>query len=833
MGNDLAVCRCNRNPDFTLKRPEKVRALSAEQREHLVDLGRELREKHQGKAKIAVVQKARHGISRQTYHGAPTPDSLRVLQNALTACCRSGADTGQDEFFESDVPRPAIVRCSDPGPPVEASPCSFLGPPPSALDPAPATPSGAPVSERPYSDAYSASAPLVTPLPAQDLERTASKGWRATANTTRSGFGWDVERIKFETKDGELKPANTGITIVCSGSAAQSSASNAFSDDQVGWQGRKDPSSKLFFLGVMCDVPQDVLSIHMLQSPGAEGESNVADEVRVQKLVTNESREECWEDVHTPVQLEGGKLQGIYDANIAPLVPAKRVQQQRTGLAAQAAIRSAAAQIKTFTDRYELGKRLNAGMQGVTYLAKAKFSGRPVVVKKPNDATDTSDFDLLKKKTHPNILRVFEIFEDPLETYIVMEHCEGGDLFHAIERMKAPTQNWSACVFRQVLWGMKYLHEAFNESHNDLKPENIFLDRPPAGPSDVPRAVIGDFGCLKRIGVVGTGGDPRYRAPETFDNPVYGTETDMWSLGVTLYEIVSGGLLIYIDESNTSGWEKFSKSKAWDKFRQKWQKGQKPSLERLGKVTTVEQEDHTVVKASGRPELEQLKALLTGLLQVSPDRRFTVDNALHEPWLHLSHSEKPIPFDHEVADALSRRARRHVMDIALLNLIGGFLQGENLRHYQAIWNKYDVDADGRMWYEEFEKMCKDMDLNAGDGSYAFMKAYNTDSPPNIQDLFLLADVNHSGAIDFKEFVGIMFDTDQLSSEECQQYIKQAFRRLAGADNLLSAEELAGVFECEDAPPDAPEVVQAIFNDMDIDDNGYVDLQEFSKYMDNL
>merc|ERR1719422_356722 len=131
-----------------------------------------------------------------------------------------------------------------------------------------------------------------------------------------------------------------------------------------------------------------------------------------------------------------------------------------------------------------------------------------------------------------------------------------------------------------------------------------------------------------------------------------------------------------------------------------------------------------------------------------------------------------------------------------------------------------------MWFEEFEKMCTDMKLTSGDGSYAFSKAYK-DSPPSVEDLFLLADVNQSGAIDFNEFVGIMFDPHQLSAEDSQMYIKQAFAHLAGTDNFLSAEELAGVFQCEDAPPEGPEVVQAIFNDMDTDANGYVDLQEFT------
>jgi len=69
-----------------------------------------------------------------------------------------------------------------------------------------------------------------------------------------------------------------------------------------------------------------------------------------------------------------------------------------------------------FKAKYDLGKRLAAGAQGVTYLATEKESDRQVVVKQPKNTSDTGDYELLKDKHHPNIVRVYELFHNSLAT---------------------------------------------------------------------------------------------------------------------------------------------------------------------------------------------------------------------------------------------------------------------------------------------------------------------------------------------------------------------------------------------------------------------------------
>ena len=73
-----------------------------------------------------------------------------------------------------------------------------------------------------------------------------------------------------------------------------------------------------------------------------------------------------------------------------------------------------------FFDHYVIEKRLQAGAQGVTYIATEIASGNTVVVKQPNNVNDTTDFDELCGTAHPHIVRIFACFHNPMETYIVI-----------------------------------------------------------------------------------------------------------------------------------------------------------------------------------------------------------------------------------------------------------------------------------------------------------------------------------------------------------------------------------------------------------------------------
>ena len=76
---------------------------------------------------------------------------------------------------------------------------------------------------------------------------------------------------------------------------------------------------------------------------------------------------------------------------------------------------------------------------------------------------------------HPNIIKIFEIFEDDTEYYIVMEYCQGGELYEKIKSKTIFTESESVQIFRQLVSVLSFLHTK-QIAHRDVKPENIMLE---------------------------------------------------------------------------------------------------------------------------------------------------------------------------------------------------------------------------------------------------------------------------------------------------------------------------------------------------------------------
>ena len=164
-----------------------------------------------------------------------------------------------------------------------------------------------------------------------------------------------------------------------------------------------------------------------------------------------------------------------------------------------------------------------------------------------------NEINILSKMDHPNIIRLFEIFEDARNISIIMELCEGGNLFEKInilaEKDKSFSEKEAVKIFKQIISGVSYCHSQ-GICHRDLKPENImFLNKNP----DSPIKII-DFGLSKIFGEmkpimkgnkiernimslrVGTA---YYMAPEVLQAN-YDNKCDIWSCGVILYVMLCG-----------------------------------------------------------------------------------------------------------------------------------------------------------------------------------------------------------------------------------------------------------------------------------------------------
>lgn len=134
----------------------------------------------------------------------------------------------------------------------------------------------------------------------------------------------------------------------------------------------------------------------------------------------------------------------------------------------------------SISKEYKFGKTLGSGSFGTVREAFHKVTGnqRAVKILKKSDQDEEKLFlevDILARLSHPNIMQIFEFFDDNSNFYIVSEFCQGGELFDYIID-KGIFSEKEACGFmKQILSGICYSHEN-KVVHRDLKPENILLD---------------------------------------------------------------------------------------------------------------------------------------------------------------------------------------------------------------------------------------------------------------------------------------------------------------------------------------------------------------------
>lgn len=92
------------------------------------------------------------------------------------------------------------------------------------------------------------------------------------------------------------------------------------------------------------------------------------------------------------------------------------------------------------------------------------------------EAAFQDEINILSKLDHPNILKLYEVYDDEKRYYIVTELCKGGELFDEILKKGVFTEKEAANIIQQILLAVSYCHD-INVVHRDLKPENVLIDK--------------------------------------------------------------------------------------------------------------------------------------------------------------------------------------------------------------------------------------------------------------------------------------------------------------------------------------------------------------------
>lgn len=202
--------------------------------------------------------------------------------------------------------------------------------------------------------------------------------------------------------------------------------------------------------------------------------------------------------------------------------------------------------------------------------------------------------------THPNIVQLFETYEDKSKVYLIMELVTGGELFDRIVEKGSYTEKDASYLMRQVLEAVDYMHEQ-GVVHRDLKPENLLY----YSSTEDSKIMISDFGLSKMedSGFMATAcGTPGYVAPEVLAQKPYGKAVDVWSIGVISYILLCGYPPFY-DENDANLFAQILKgefefdSPYWDEIS------------------------------------DSAKDFIKNLMCVNVEKRFTCKKALAHPWI--------------------------------------------------------------------------------------------------------------------------------------------------------------------------------------------------------
>ncbi|AAF79386.1 F15O4.8 [Arabidopsis thaliana] len=501
-------------------------------------------------------------------------------------------------------------------------------------------------------------------------------------------------------------------------------------------------------------------------------------------------------------------------------------------------------------DHYLLGKKLGQGQFGTTYLCTEKSTSANYACKSipKRKLVCREDYEDVWREIqimhhlseHPNVVRIKGTYEDSVFVHIVMEVCEGGELFDRIVSKGHFSEREAVKLIKTILGVVEACH-SLGVMHRDLKPENFLFD----SPKDDAKLKATDFGLsvfykpgliflfwlidslilqlvfwlfvfsmnrkLKQSGfLIETGllcfiwianrnkvfgmyrfddlfgqylydvvGSPYYVAPEVLKK-CYGPEIDVWSAGVILYILLSGVPPFWAETESGI-------------FRQILQ----------GKLDFKSDPWPTISEAA--------KDLIYKMLERSPKKRISAHEALCHPWIVDEQAAPDKPLDPAVLSRLKQFSQMNKIKKMALRVIAERLSEEEIGGLKELFKMIDTDNSGTITFEE---------LKAG------LKRVGSElMESEIKSLMDAADIDNSGTIDYGEFLAATLHMNKMEREEnlvaAFSYFDKDGSGYITIDELQSA---CTEFGLCDTPLDD------MIKEIDLDNDGKIDFSEFTAMM---
>ena len=442
-----------------------------------------------------------------------------------------------------------------------------------------------------------------------------------------------------------------------------------------------------------------------------------------------------------------------------------------------------------FLDNYEVIKQVGKGGYGKVYEVKNKKTGEIRACKHlsklniKNLEKFEREINILINSDHPNIIKIYEIYESQRSLYLVMEECKGGEVFDRIidhiQSKQMYSEKDAAEMLQQVMSAIEYCHNN-GICHRDLKPENLlYLNQ---GPEKGNPIKVIDFGLSQIISPqkklktkVGTA---YYVAPEILVG-TYTEKCDIWSAGVILYIFLSGDPP-FNGPSDSAIYEKISQMK-FTFPEKKWSAISNDAKDLIIHMMAPEKDRYNAKQVINHPWFKNASSVPLSALNF--DLRYFIDyfkgSALKKMSLMFIASRLDENEIQNLKKAFEAFDKCKDGQISYEELKQGLLQlkASNINENEIVklFKSIDVDQNGRIDYTEFlaatlqkinylkkerllETFCMfDKDNSGYITKEELIKALKAEKSQEkeIEKYIMAVDKNKDGKIDYKEFLELM------------------------------------------------------------------------------
>ncbi|WOK98405.1 hypothetical protein Cni_G07116 [Canna indica] len=439
-------------------------------------------------------------------------------------------------------------------------------------------------------------------------------------------------------------------------------------------------------------------------------------------------------------------------------------------------------------DLYTLGRKLGQGQFGTTYLCTELSTGKEYACKSiakrkliaKEDVEDVRrEIQIMHHLSgHKNVVTIKGAYEDSVCVHIVMELCEGGELFDRIIQRGHYSERKAAELTRIIVGVVEACH-SLGVMHRDLKPENFLL----ANKDDDSSLKAIDFGLsvFFKPGQIFTDvvGSPYYVAPEVLCKH-YGPEADVWTAGVILYILLSGVPPF-------------------------WAETQQGIFDAVLKgVLDFDSEPWPMISDSA-------KDLIRKMLCSRPSDRLTAHEVLCHPWICENGVAPDRALDPAVLSRIKQFSAMNKLKKMALRVIAESLSEEEIAGLREMFHTMDTDNSGAITFDELKE--------------GFRKYGSNLKECEIRALMDAADIDNSGTIDYGEFIAATIHLNKLEREE---HLAAAFSYFdKDGSGYITVDELQQACK-EHNMSDV--FIDDIIREVDQDNDGRIDYGEFVAMM---